>query len=121
MKTLLVATRNAHKLKELRALLHHTGLTIAGLADVSGVREDVEETGTTFAENAILKAVSYGQAAGMPALDRIGVFNLRGLAEKESAQLRDWLGALLNTHSSRKPSSSAAHRETNSNPSTMRE
>ncbi len=67
-RTLLVATRNQHKLQELRAKLTTLPIKVVGLDDVSGVPADVEETGETFAENACLKAVTYGRAAGLPTL-----------------------------------------------------
>jgi XTP/dITP diphosphohydrolase len=41
---------------------------VLGLSQVQGVPDDVEETGQTFADNAVLKAVTYGAAAGMPTL-----------------------------------------------------
>ena len=54
-KTLVVATRNRHKKKELQDLLGPRGWTVRSLEDEpNGV--DVEETGETFAENARLKA-----------------------------------------------------------------
>lgn len=61
MKTLLFATHNAHKVEEFRAILaslaESTGKEYCVLSfhDVPDIPE-VEETGTTFAENALLKA-----------------------------------------------------------------
>lgn len=56
MKVLL-ATRNAQKLAELRRILQAAALDVAlvGLADVAGY-EEAPETGLTFADNALLKA-----------------------------------------------------------------
>ena len=66
MKTKLVAaTTNAGKLKDLRALLGD--FEIVSAAEV-GFVDDVEETGTTFLENALLKARTVCQATGLPAL-----------------------------------------------------
>ena len=67
-RTLVVATRNPHKLQELRAKLAETTIRVLGLDDIRGVPADVEETGATFAENAVLKAVVYGRAAGFATL-----------------------------------------------------
>lgn len=64
MTTLLVATTNAGKLREIRGLLAGLPLTLASLADVSGIAEH-EEHGTTFAENARLKAQYYAVASGL--------------------------------------------------------
>ena len=62
---LVLATRNAHKLGELRRILDEAGLEVelVGVDAFPGVA-DVAETGTTFAENALLKA----QATGLPAV-----------------------------------------------------
>jgi XTP/dITP diphosphohydrolase len=60
---LLVATTNAGKLRELRSLLEPLGWTILSPVD-AGTVLTVEETGSTFAENARLKATAYAQASG---------------------------------------------------------
>ena len=67
MRTLLLATTNAGKLKEFRTIFRELPFHLLSLHDVH-IETDVEETGTTFAENAILKARFYAQAAGMLAL-----------------------------------------------------
>lgn len=64
---LLIATRNKGKLKELSSLLQGVPYTLVSLDDV-GIDEDVEETGTTFEENATLKAETYSRLSGLPAL-----------------------------------------------------
>ena len=53
--SLVIATRNAGKLREIRALLEPRGIEVVSLAEFENVPE-VEETGETFAENAALKA-----------------------------------------------------------------
>lgn len=70
MSTLVLATRNGHKVAELRRILGETGLDgveIRGLDAFPGVPE-VAETGVTFAENAVLKAVAVAEATGLPAV-----------------------------------------------------
>lgn len=67
-RTLVIATRNAHKLEELRDKLKDSDIQVLGLDDIRGVPADVDETGATFAANACLKAVVYGRAAGFPTL-----------------------------------------------------
>ena len=64
---LLAATANAHKLAELRRLLNGAPIDLAAPSD-AGVSLEVEETGATYAENALLKARAYAQASGMLAL-----------------------------------------------------
>jgi XTP/dITP diphosphohydrolase len=63
---LLVATRSRHKLGELRDLLRLRA-ELVDLDDV-GIDDEVEETGTTFAANAALKARFYARRSGLPTL-----------------------------------------------------
>ncbi|MEU6487993.1 RdgB/HAM1 family non-canonical purine NTP pyrophosphatase [Streptomyces sp. NPDC046887] len=69
MTRLILATRNAGKITELRAILAEAGLDheLVG-ADAYPEIPDVKETGTTFAENALLKAHALAQATGLPAV-----------------------------------------------------
>jgi XTP/dITP diphosphohydrolase len=66
---LLLATRNAGKLAELRRLLESAvpGVEVVGLADV-GEYPEAPETGATFAENALLKAREAVRHTGLPAV-----------------------------------------------------
>ncbi|MBM6869638.1 XTP/dITP diphosphatase [Pseudoflavonifractor phocaeensis] len=64
---LVLASKNENKLKELRDILSAQGVEVVSEADV-GVDVEVEETGTTFAENAYLKAHAVMEAAGLPAV-----------------------------------------------------
>ena len=59
---LLIATTNAGKLRELRSLLLGLPVTLLSLADFPDI-ESVAETGSTFAENASLKASGYALQA----------------------------------------------------------
>ncbi len=59
---LLVATTSAGKLREWQALLGDLPLELLSLGD-AGIDFDVEETGTTFVQNAVLKAEAYGRAS----------------------------------------------------------
>ena len=63
---LVLASGNAGKLAELAQLLGDRGLTLRAQSEF-GV-EDVEETGLTFVENALLKARNAARATGLPAL-----------------------------------------------------
>jgi XTP/dITP diphosphohydrolase len=62
-RTLVLGSRNRKKLEELEALLAPHGLVLKTLADFPGSLE-VEESGTTFAENARLKAVVQAKHLG---------------------------------------------------------
>ncbi|HEY0404103.1 MAG TPA: RdgB/HAM1 family non-canonical purine NTP pyrophosphatase, partial [Pyrinomonadaceae bacterium] len=57
---LLIATYNPGKIRELESWLGKLPLRLRGLAEFPSVRE-VEETGATFVENAVLKATGYAQ------------------------------------------------------------
>ena len=56
----VIATHNKHKLQELQRILTPLGIE-AITADLS----EVEETGTTFAENACLKAIAFNRVFGI--------------------------------------------------------
>ncbi|WP_324612348.1 RdgB/HAM1 family non-canonical purine NTP pyrophosphatase [Massiliimalia timonensis] len=64
MIKLVAATKNAHKLIEFRRILEPLGYEVLSQADVD-TDIDVEETGTTFAENAALKAEAIFRATGL--------------------------------------------------------
>ena len=64
---LVVATRNAGKLKEIRRLLEAQGIVVLGL-DQFPELPDVEEDGDTFAANATKKAEEVARATGLPCL-----------------------------------------------------
>lgn len=63
----VLATHNPGKLKEMSAILGKFGIDVMIPADL-GITVDVEETGETFAENAMLKAKAICAAAGLPAI-----------------------------------------------------
>jgi XTP/dITP diphosphohydrolase len=65
-KRLVLASGNAGKLVELRELLADAGYALHAQSEF-GVR-DIDETGLTFVENALLKARHAAQATGLPAL-----------------------------------------------------
>ena len=67
MHALLLATTNRHKVDEFRAIFSALPYTLFSLADIQ-LDMDVEETGTTFLENAELKARTYAQTSGMLSL-----------------------------------------------------
>ena len=102
MTILLVATHNQGKIREYQQLLADLHLQVTSLAQ-QNISHDVDETGTTFAENAILKAKEYAQLSGLltwaddsgleiDALQgRPGVYSARyggkGLSEKDRYEL----------------------------------
>lgn len=66
--SLLVATTNAGKLREYRAMMADLSVQWQTLADVGLAGMDVAETETTFIGNALLKAQAYATASGMPTM-----------------------------------------------------
>jgi XTP/dITP diphosphohydrolase len=95
MSRLLVASRNAKKLAELRRVLDTaglSGLTLLSLADVPPF-EEAPETGATFEENALAKARDAYAATGIPAVaddSGLTVDALNGMPGVLSAR---WSGA----------------------------
>jgi XTP/dITP diphosphohydrolase len=65
--TLVIATRNPGKVRELRDLLDGLGVNLLSLADFPELPE-IPEVGATFAENAAAKALEVARATGRPAL-----------------------------------------------------
>jgi len=63
----VLATRNRHKLEELRRILSPYDVELTSLEDYPDV-PDVAETGETFADNAILKARAVAAATGLVAV-----------------------------------------------------
>lgn len=67
--SLLLATRNRGKVREVREILGAADLDLVCLADLPAMDgHDVEETGLTFLENALLKARAAALVSGLPAL-----------------------------------------------------
>jgi len=67
MERLIFASHNRNKLREVRQLLDLPNVELLCLDDLPGM-PDIEETGSTFAENAILKARGVSEWSGLPAL-----------------------------------------------------
>ena len=63
----VLASKNPKKLKELNAILSDLGIEVISEAE-AGVDVEVEETGTTFAENSFLKADAVCKASSLPAI-----------------------------------------------------
>lgn len=67
MDTYVIATNNAHKLQEIREILENDHRKFLSMKE-AGIATDPEETGTSFEENALIKARAACKAAGLPAL-----------------------------------------------------
>ena len=64
---LVLASKNKKKLAEMNDILSHLGVEVCSEAE-AGVDVEVEETGTTFAENALIKAETICKASGLPTI-----------------------------------------------------
>ena len=61
MKEILIATGNAHKVEEFKEMLEPMGYTVKSLKDLKESIE-IDETGTTFEENSMIKAMTLHKA-----------------------------------------------------------
>ena len=67
MDTYVIATNNGHKLQEIRDILENDRRKFLSMKE-AGIATDPEENGTTFEENALIKARAACKASGLPAL-----------------------------------------------------
>ncbi len=70
MKRLVLSTRNKHKIKEVEAILNEclsSPVELLSLDDI-GLTGEIEENGTTFEENALIKARAAYEKSGIPAI-----------------------------------------------------
>ena len=63
----VLASHNRGKLQEMQAILSHLGVEVVLQSDL-GLNLEPEENGTTFMENAAIKAKAVAQASGLPAI-----------------------------------------------------
>ena len=90
-RDLLIATTNPHKIEEFRAILADLPYRLVSPADV-GLDLEVEETGTTFAENARLKAIAYADASGLLALADDSGLEIDALGGEPGIYSARWAG-----------------------------
>lgn len=86
--TLLIATHNQGKLEEMTQLLAPLGISVTSAKD-HGLPEP-EETGTTFAENARIKAHAAAKATGLPALADDSGIEIDALGGAPGVYTADW-------------------------------
>jgi XTP/dITP diphosphohydrolase len=87
----LLATSNPHKLQEFREILAELPCTLVS-PDELGLRVELEETGATFEDNAILKAIAYAEAAGLPALADDSGLEIDALGGEPGVYSSRWAG-----------------------------
>lgn len=90
-RRLLVATNNPHKVAELRTILRDMPFKIVSPTEL-GLTVNVEETGSTFAENAILKALAFAEAAHELALADDSGLEVDALHGEPGVHSNRWAG-----------------------------
>ena len=85
---LVLASQNQGKLREMQTILEDLGVEVV-LQSQLGLALEVEETGTTFAENSLLKARAVMEASGLPAI------------ADDSGLCVDWLNGAPGVYSAR--------------------
>ncbi|MSQ12795.1 MAG: XTP/dITP diphosphatase [Dehalococcoidia bacterium] len=88
---LLIATTNEGKVREFKQLLKDVPVRLVSLRDAH-ITQDVEETGTTFEENASLKAVMYARLIGLWALAEDSGLEIDALSGEPGVYSRRYAG-----------------------------
>lgn len=86
----MIATKNKGKVPEMTAPLEGVPFTIISLLDVPEV-DEVEETGSTYEENAVLKARTYGKKTGLLALADDSGLEIDALGGEPGVQTANFL------------------------------
>ena len=92
---IILATNNKHKLKEVREILTPHHIIVYGLSDLASKLEDVEENGTTYAENALIKAKAVQKLTTMPIISDDSGLEIKALNNEpgiKSARYAESLG-----------------------------
>ena len=89
-ETLVIASHNPGKVREIAELVEPFGVAVKSAGDL-GLAEP-EETGTTFAQNAELKARASAEGAGLPALADDSGLSVRALGGRPGIYSARWAG-----------------------------
>lgn len=90
-KVIVVASGNAGKIKEFKEMLEPKGYVVKSLADFPDMKE-VEENGTTFHDNAIIKAQAVTDQFGIMAISDDSGLEIDSLDKKPGVMSARWLG-----------------------------
>jgi XTP/dITP diphosphohydrolase len=90
MKKLLIATSNPAKLAEIREILADIPIMCVSLSDL-GINHVVDETGSTFEENAIKKAREYAELCRLPTLADDGGLEIDALGGAPGVHSHRWV------------------------------
>lgn len=87
-KTIVVASHNQGKIREIQDLIGPLGFTAKSAAELNFI--EPKETGTTFEENATIKAIASAKASGMPALSDDSGLVVDALGGDPGVYTADW-------------------------------
>jgi len=91
-RTLLLGTRNAGKIAELRALLKGLGVELRSLDELTDPPPDPPEDAATYAENAIFKASAYARATGIATIADDSGLEVNALGGAPGVRSRRYFG-----------------------------
>ena len=90
-KRIVVASKNEGKIREFREMLEPLGYTVLSLADFPDMPE-IEETGTTFSENAVIKAKAVTDRYGIRAVSDDSGLEIDAFGGQPGINSARWLG-----------------------------
>ena len=90
-KKLVIASSNQGKIKEFKEILEPFGYEVIGLEDLD-VHIEIEETGTTFAENAIIKAQTVTDTLHIPAIADDSGIEIDAMNKEPGIHSARWMG-----------------------------
>lgn len=114
MKDIIFATGNAGKMKEIREILQDLGAAVYSMKE-AGIEAEVEENGTTFEENALIKAegiAAWCQENGIPGLPGKSIEDVIVLADDSGLEV-DHLNKEPGIYSARYMGHNTSYREKN--------
>ena len=90
-KVIVVASKNAGKIKEFKEMLEPKGFEVKSLADFPDIGE-IDETGTTFSANAIIKAQAITDKYNIMAISDDSGLEIDAFDKQPGVQSARWLG-----------------------------
>ena len=93
MKEIIVASTNQGKIKEIKAMLKDIDIEVLSMKDVLEQELEIEETGTTFKENALIKAQTIANIVNKPVLAEDSGLEVDALDKQPGIYSARFLGA----------------------------
>ena len=93
MKEIIVASTNQGKIKEIKAMLKDIDIEVLSMKDVLEQELEIEETGTTFKENALIKAQTIANIVNKPVLAADSGLEVDALDKQPGIYSARFLGA----------------------------